>query len=60
MKLTCIKYTNTNEYNFHTRGFHQTLLYSDEINNFDIEIHHVLFWFVACKIYDATGGKLKS
>jgi hypothetical protein len=35
-------------------------LYSDEINNFDIEIHHVLFWFVACKIYDATGGKLKS
>jgi|GEM_PF-822420 len=34
MKPTCIAYTNTNEYNIQTCGFHQTFkkkLYSDEI-----------------------------
>jgi hypothetical protein len=32
MKPTCITYTNTNEYNIQTCGFHQTFkkLYSDE------------------------------
>ncbi len=38
MKPTCIAYTNTNEYNIQTCGFHQTLknkLYSDEKQNIE-------------------------
>ena len=49
MKPTCIAYTNTNEYNIQTCGFHQTLknkLYSDEKQNFQIFNMLIRFWIV--------------